>query len=141
VRCIELRHRSNDDLLRMRSGRESAFDHRAASSFGQSQRRLSWHLPFPIFGAPHAATRGFPTAMLMLRHVSRQRRDVCRPCIRGILTNARGSTESNQWASEWDDAAARSAAWAQKAGSIRSGAQQSMLSVLEERGFVKDVAG
>jgi hypothetical protein len=141
VRYIELRHRSNDDVLRMRSGRESAFDRRGAPSFGQSQRCLSWHLPFPIFSAPHATTRGFLTAMLLLRHVSRQRRDACRHCIRGILTNARGSTESNQWAGEWDDAAARKAAWAQKAGRIRSGAQQSMLSVLEERGFVKDIAG
>jgi hypothetical protein len=88
-----------------------------------------------------ATTRGFLTAMLLLRHVSRQRRDVCRPCIRGVFTNARGTREETRWSGEWDDAAARKAAWAAKAGTIRSGAQQSMLSVLEERGFVKDIAG
>jgi tyrosyl-tRNA synthetase len=53
----------------------------------------------------------------------------------------RGSTGTNKWGAECKDAAALSAAWEQKAGTIRSGAQQSMLNVLEERGFVKDVAG
>jgi tyrosyl-tRNA synthetase len=47
----------------------------------------------------------------------------------------------NGWAGEESDAVARSAAWEEQADRIRSGAQQSMLSMLEERGFVKDVAG
>lgn len=46
-----------------------------------------------------------------------------------------------RWAAEEADAALRQAQWEEQAGHIRSGSQQSMLSVLEERGFVKDIAG
>lgn len=45
------------------------------------------------------------------------------------------------WAAADADPALRHSQWEEQAGRIRSGAQQSMLSVLEERGFVKDVAG
>lgn len=45
------------------------------------------------------------------------------------------------WAAEETDAAVRQSQWEEQAGRIRSGSQQSMLSLLEERGFVKHVAG
>jgi hypothetical protein len=77
------------------------------------------------------------TTMSMLRHVSRQRHYICQHHARRQLSvKARKS-----WAGQEEDAAACKAAWDQQAGRIRSGAQQSMLSILEERGFVKDVAG
>lgn len=56
-------------------------------------------------------------------------------------TLARGERPLKKWAAEETDAVARNARWEEQAGRIRSGSQQSMLSVLEERGFVKDVAG
>ncbi|KAH3912346.1 tyrosine--tRNA (Tyr) ligase [Parastagonospora nodorum] len=62
--------------------------------------------------------------MSLLRHLPRRSQYVCRQCIRKQSTSAQ-----------------QDAAWAERAGTIRAGAQQSMLSVLEERGFVKDVAG
>jgi tyrosyl-tRNA synthetase len=79
--------------------------------------------------------------MLMLRHVSQRRQYVCRQCIRSQHSLARGERPKKRWAAESADEAARHAEWEQNAGRIRTGAQQSMLSVLEERGFVKDVAG
>jgi tyrosyl-tRNA synthetase len=79
--------------------------------------------------------------MSMLRHLSRSRQYVCQHCIRRQHTLARGERPAKRWAAEESDVVARSAAWQEQAGRIRSGAQQSMLSVLEERGFVKDVAG
>jgi tyrosyl-tRNA synthetase len=81
------------------------------------------------------------TAMSMLRHVSRQRQYLCQHCVRRYHKAVREPGWSKPWAAELEDAAARDAAWEEQAGRIRSGAQQSMLSVLEERGFVKDVAG
>jgi hypothetical protein len=85
--------------------------------------------------------RGSMTAMSLLRHLSRPRQYVCQQCIRRQHTLARGERPKKGWAAEDADVEARSAAWQEQAGRIRSGAQQSMLSVLEERGFVKDVAG
>ncbi|KAF3040280.1 tyrosyl-tRNA synthetase [Didymella heteroderae] len=79
--------------------------------------------------------------MLMLRHLSQRRQYVCRQCVRSQHTLARGERPKKRWAAEYADEAARHAEWEEHAGRIRNGAQQSMLSVLEERGFVKDVAG
>lgn len=79
--------------------------------------------------------------MLMLRHVSQRQQYICRQCIRTQHTLARGERPKKRWAAEYTDATARHAEWEQNAGRIRTGAQQSMLSILEERGFVKDVAG
>jgi tyrosyl-tRNA synthetase len=72
---------------------------------------------------------------------SRSRQFVCRQCIRQQHTLARGERPAARWADEELDAAARQAQWKEQAGRVRSGMQQSMLSLLEERGFVKDVAG
>jgi hypothetical protein len=81
------------------------------------------------------------TAMSLLRRLSRQRQFVCRSCIRQQHTLARSERPKARWADEEADAAAREAQWEDQAGKVRSGMQQSMLSLLEERGFVKDVAG
>ena len=82
-----------------------------------------------------------PLPMLMLRSVSQRRQYLCRHGLRSQHTLARGERPTKKWDAEtWDDAA-RVAEWEAHGRSIRSGAQQSMLSVLEERGFVKDVAG
>jgi tyrosyl-tRNA synthetase len=45
------------------------------------------------------------------------------------------------WAAKNKNTTARQATWDERAGRIKAGAERSMLSVLEERGFVKDVAG
>jgi len=80
-------------------------------------------------------------AMSALRQLSRPRSFVCRRCTRQQSTLARGERPAARWADEEADPAARQAQWEEHAGKVRVGAQQSMLSVLEERGFVKDVAG
>ncbi|RYN39830.1 Tyrosine--tRNA ligase [Alternaria arborescens] len=79
--------------------------------------------------------------MSALRHLSRPRQFVCRQCTRQQHSLARGERQDKRWAAEEPDAAARQAQWEDQAGKVRSGMQQSMLSLLEERGFVKDVAG
>jgi tyrosyl-tRNA synthetase len=79
--------------------------------------------------------------MSFLRHVARQRAFVCRQCTRQQHTLARGEGAAKRWADQQPEAAAREAEWEAHAGKVRAGMQQSMLSVLEERGFVKDVAG
>ncbi|KAF2997353.1 tyrosyl-tRNA synthetase [Curvularia kusanoi] len=78
--------------------------------------------------------------MLGLRRVSQGRQYVCRQCLRSQHTLARGERPTKKWEGEAakDE---RSEQWETQARSIRAGARQSMLSVLEERGFVKDVAG
>ncbi|KAH7402482.1 tyrosyl-tRNA synthetase-like protein [Pyrenochaeta sp. MPI-SDFR-AT-0127] len=79
--------------------------------------------------------------MSLLRHLSRPRQYICQQCIRKQHTLARGERPKAKWAAEDADPTARQLEWEEQAGKIRSGTQQSMLSVLEERGFVKDVAG
>jgi tyrosyl-tRNA synthetase len=72
-------------------------------------------------------------------HLQSQSQLVCRQGIRRQPTLARG-LHSKGWPAQ-KHAHARQADWQEQADRIRSGAQPSMLSVLEERGFVKDVAG
>lgn len=79
--------------------------------------------------------------MPLLRHLSRPRQFVCRQCIRKQHTLTRRERPTVQWAGEDPDPAVRQSEWEEQAGRIRAGMQQSMLSVLEERGFVKDIAG
>lgn len=79
--------------------------------------------------------------MSLLRHLSRPRRYLCQQCLRRQHTLASDQSPVKTWASEVQNEVERRTAWEEQAGRIRSGAQQSMLSVLEERGFVKDVAG
>jgi len=79
--------------------------------------------------------------MLMLRRLSQGRQHVCRQCLRNQHTLARGERPSQKWAGQHADEASRHVEWEEHASRIRTGAQQSMLSLLEQRGFVKDVAG
>jgi hypothetical protein len=81
------------------------------------------------------------TAMSLLRHLSQRRQYVCRQCVRTQHTLARGERPRQKWAHEEPDQASQLAEWEEQADKIRIGAHQSMLSLLEERGFVKDVAG
>ncbi|KAF2876897.1 tyrosyl-tRNA synthetase-like protein [Massariosphaeria phaeospora] len=79
--------------------------------------------------------------MPLFRHLTRPRTYVCAQCVRNQSGRAAGVRTATSWAGEDPNPATRAAAWAEQARKIRSGAQQSMLGVLEERGFVKDVAG
>ncbi|KAF2741269.1 tyrosyl-tRNA synthetase-like protein [Polyplosphaeria fusca] len=75
--------------------------------------------------------------MPLLRYLSRPRVLFCQQCVRGSRQSSnqppvlRWAADSPHWEEQWKEQATR----------IRSGAQKSMLSVLEERGYVKDVAG
>jgi len=80
-------------------------------------------------------------AMSALRRLPRPRPFVCRQCIRHQHVLARGERPAARWADEEPDPVIRQAQWEEHAGQVRAGMHQSMLSVLEERGFVKDVAG
>ncbi|KAJ4325594.1 tyrosyl-tRNA synthetase [Neodidymelliopsis sp. IMI 364377] len=79
--------------------------------------------------------------MSLLRHLSQRRQYVCRQCVRTQHTLARGERPRQKWAHEEPDQASQLAEWEEQADKVRIGAHQSMLSLLEERGFVKDVAG
>jgi len=79
--------------------------------------------------------------MSLLRQLSRSRQFVGRQCIQTQHTLARGERPKTRLADEDPDAAIRQSEWEEQAGKIRGGMQQSMLTVLEERGFVKDIAG
>jgi tyrosyl-tRNA synthetase len=76
--------------------------------------------------------------MSMLRLLSQRRLYVCQQCIRRQHTLAPDATA---WAALRKDRKARQATWDERAGRIKAGAEKSMLSALEERGYVKDVAG
>jgi tyrosyl-tRNA synthetase len=79
--------------------------------------------------------------MSLLRHLSSRPQLVRRQWVPLPHTIARRQRHKGPWASQTADADVRQAEWEEQAHTIRSGAQQSMLSLLEERGFVKDVAG
>jgi tyrosyl-tRNA synthetase len=79
--------------------------------------------------------------MSLVRHLSSRPQLVRRQWVPLPYTIARRQRHRGSWASEAADADVRQAEWEERAHTIRSGAQQSMLSLLEERGFVKDVAG
>jgi hypothetical protein len=81
------------------------------------------------------------TAMLLPRQLSRSRQYVCQTCVRKQHTLAPGTKVVKKWAAEESDEAARTTAWEAQKDRIQLGSQQSILSVLEERGFVKDIAG
>jgi hypothetical protein len=81
------------------------------------------------------------TAMLLPRQLSRSRQYVCQICVRKQHTSAPGTKVVKRWAAEQSDEVARTAAWEAQTDRIRLGSQQGILSLLEERGFVKDIAG
>lgn len=110
-----------------------------APSFGQSEQFRTWRLGTFDIGFDFGATR--LTAMSLLRPLSRRRQYICQQCVRQYSTPARGERPKTKWAEGDPDPATRQLEWEEQAGKIRYGMQHSMLSLLEERGFVKDVAG
>ena len=79
--------------------------------------------------------------MSLIRHLSSRPQLVCRQWIRGQHKLSRSQRYKGSWAAEQADERVRQAEWEEQAHGVRSGEQQSMLNLLEERGFVKDVAG
>ncbi|KAF2109243.1 tyrosyl-tRNA synthetase-like protein [Lophiotrema nucula] len=77
-------------------------------------------------------------AIPLFRHLPRARPYVCQQCIRRRSGGLPREARRTLWAGASSN---EKGGWSEQAGRIRSGAQQSMLDVLEERGFVKDVAG
>jgi tyrosyl-tRNA synthetase len=79
--------------------------------------------------------------MPLLNRLSGTRSYVCQQCVhRQHLPRAASRTKMSN-ALKSAAATDRNAQWAEQAARVQSGAQQSMLSILEERGFVKDIAG
>lgn len=84
--------------------------------------------------------------MSLLKQLPRPRPYISRQCIcpgRPIIDTRRqhGTTRAITWASKTSDPKLRDAQWEQRADRIKNGIDKSMLAILEERGFVKDVAG
>ena len=79
--------------------------------------------------------------MFRLKSLSRQQQLIYRKSRKGLCTSTRGEKLAVGWADEDGDPKARQARWEEHAGRIRTGSQPSMLSILESRGLVKDVAG
>lgn len=80
--------------------------------------------------------------MSFLRQLSRPRHIVCQQCtlrynIRAFARAARRKSPPTKK----ERIVAQELQWEEQAGRVRAGMQPSMLSVLEERGFVKDIAG
>jgi hypothetical protein len=130
--------RSSDEVVRRCFG-NAAFDNELQALANERIVNLGTHLFRKIaLQAPDARET---TAMLLPRQLSRSRQYVCQTCVRKQHTVARGKKASKKWAGEEPDEAARTIAWESQTSRIRLGSQQSILSVLEERGFVKDIAG
>ena len=79
--------------------------------------------------------------MSLIRHLSFRPHLVCRQWVRGQHKLSRSQRHTGSWAAGQADERTRLAEWEEQAHGVRSGDQQSMLDLLEERGFVKDVAG
>ena len=75
------------------------------------------------------------TSASLLRQLARPRAYICQKC----LQKRQISTRKQQWAG--GEAEQKATQWRAQVERIRSGEQLSMLSILEQRGFVKDVAG
>jgi hypothetical protein len=73
----------------------------------------------------------------LLRHLLRPRPYICQQCIQRQCSLPRAAKRTI-WAAADPD---HDAKWKENAKGIRSGVRKSMLTTLEERGFVKDVAG
>ncbi|KAL5407968.1 hypothetical protein PMIN06_000492 [Paraphaeosphaeria minitans] len=81
------------------------------------------------------------TAMSLLKQLPRTRPYVCQQCIRKQRCTIQGQRQKGTWGQKILDPALAAAQWEQRANKIKNGQEKSMLTILEERGFVKDVAG
>ncbi|KAF2440674.1 tyrosyl-tRNA synthetase-like protein [Karstenula rhodostoma CBS 690.94] len=79
--------------------------------------------------------------MSLLRQLPRTRLYVCPRCIRKQRPSIEGQRRKGTWAQKIMDPAQEASQWEQRANKIKNGLDKSMLTILEERGFVKDVAG
>lgn len=94
-----------------------------------------------VHDAPHCIlSRDEPVNidMSLYTHLPRPRPYVCRQCILRHRTIPIAKRSINKWAAEKPDAEEQ---WKEQSMRIRAGQQPSMLQILEDRGFVKDVAG
>jgi len=118
------------------------------SACGKNERRSALEHSDPTSIEPRAPSTA---AMLLFTHLRRHRPLLCRQLARdsncspqhASLRRGKKTWASGQRPSPDAETLSKNQAaeWETKARDIRSGAQQSMLTVLEERGFVKDVAG
>lgn len=76
--------------------------------------------------------------MPLLTQLPRPRPYVCRRCILNQRAVPIAKRSIAKWAAEQPNAEEQ---WEEQAMRIRTGAQPSILRVLEDRGFVKDIAG
>lgn len=90
---------------------------------------------------PARIPTGALAVMSLLRQFSRTRTYVCQQCIRRQQTTVEAQRRKTTWAKKTLDPERAAAKWEQRAEKIKNGHEKSMLTILEERGFVKDVAG
>ncbi|KAJ4358440.1 tyrosyl-tRNA synthetase [Didymosphaeria variabile] len=79
--------------------------------------------------------------MSLLNQLPRSRMYVCQQCIRKQRPTFESQRRKGTWAKKIVDPKVEAAQWEQRAHGIKNGLDKSMLTTLEERGFVKDVAG
>jgi tyrosyl-tRNA synthetase len=78
-------------------------------------------------------------AASFFKHLARPRAYICNECIRhGAVPRQTKRHISDGWLRKTGEA---EIAWKEQGQIIRAGEKQSMMSLLEERGFIKDVAG
>ncbi|KAJ4286055.1 tyrosyl-tRNA synthetase [Kalmusia sp. IMI 367209] len=79
--------------------------------------------------------------MSLLKQLPRCRSYICQQCFRNQRPSLESQRRKGTWAKEEANPQLRAARWEQQAYRIKNGLQKSMLQLLDERGFVKDVAG
>ncbi|KAF1974395.1 hypothetical protein BU23DRAFT_589129 [Bimuria novae-zelandiae CBS 107.79] len=79
--------------------------------------------------------------MSLLHHIPRTRPYICQQCIRKQRAVLGGQRQKGSWAKKIMDPKLEASQWEERGHRIKSGTEKSMLQILEERGFVKDVAG
>lgn len=80
-------------------------------------------------------------AMSLLRQLPQVRPYICRRCVRNGCSAPGTRRQTSAWAKKTMNSKREASQWQERAHRIRNGLDKGMLQILEERGFVKDVAG
>ena len=81
------------------------------------------------------------TAMSLIRQLPRARPFVCRQCVRKERLALGGLRHKGIWARKAENPEHDARQWEQREYRIKNGEEKGMIQILEERGFVKDIAG
>ena len=81
------------------------------------------------------------TAMSLIQQLPRARPFVCRQCVRKERLALGGLRHKGTWAHKAENPEHEARQWEDRGYRIKNGDEKSMIQILEERGFVKDIAG